>query len=128
MNIREHRLANGLCLRCGDDPGKFIHYDKCRKYTNKHVLVVRRKHRAMALAKLGGKCRCKGCTQVEPLFMEVDHINGGGTKHRRENKHSIYEWLHARGFPTKGLRLLCANCNQGRQRNGGVCPRYGRRH
>lgn len=28
----------------------------------------------------------------------------------------------AKGMTRDKFRLLCANCNQGRQRNGGICP------
>ena len=30
--------------------------------------------------------------------------------------------LKRQGWPKDGYQLLCANCNQGRARNGGVCP------
>lgn len=33
----------------------------------------------------------------------------------------IYRWLKDQGFP-EGFRVLCHNCNQGRESNGGICP------
>ena len=79
--------------------------------------------RAELLAAYGGRCAC--CGESEPIFLELDHTNGGGTKHRttigRSSK-TIYCLLKRQGFPKSGYQLLCANCNQGRHRNGGTCP------
>jgi hypothetical protein len=51
------------------------------------------------------------CTDIEVL--SIDHINGGGGKHRKELKgksgHGFYLWLIQQGFP-KGYRVLCWNC------------------
>jgi hypothetical protein len=56
------------------------------------------------------------------MFLQVDHINGGGGKHKRSmNNQSIYRWLVEHNFPA-GFQILCSNCNIGRYKNGGVCP------
>ena len=69
----------------------------------------------------GGRCEC--CGESEPLFLEIDHINGGGRKHTASiGRGKFYRWLKQNNFPKDGLRLLCANCNRGRWRNGGTCP------
>ena len=58
----------------------------------------------------------------ERLFLEVDHVNGGGAKHYREHTAiAVYNDLIRAGFPST-FQLLCSNCNRGRQRNGGICP------
>ena len=70
----------------------------------------------------GYKCACCGIT--EPAFLTLDHINNGGTRHRRELKRtgrSFFAWLRDNGYPP-GFQVLCINCNQGRHRNGGICP------
>ncbi len=44
------------------------------------------------------------------LALTVDHIEGGGSKHRRELRYwSIYKWLVVEGFPS-GYQILCMNC------------------
>lgn len=53
------------------------------------------------------ECACCGDRHVE--FLAIDHINGGGRKHRDEVK-NIYSWLRRTGFPD-GFRVLCHNCN-----------------
>jgi len=59
------------------------------------------------------RCACLGCSVTEEIFLVIDHINGGGTKHRKELKKSsisFWEWLIDNNYP-KGYRVLCHNCN-----------------
>jgi hypothetical protein len=71
----------------------------------------------------GFKCAC--CGETNPLFLSMDHINGGGTKHRREgklrNSNLFYRWLMKNNYP-EGFQVLCMNCNWGKRMNNGVCP------
>lgn len=73
--------------------------------------------------KYGGyKCAC--CGVEERVFLTIDHINGGGTKHRKELKGGgkfTYRWIHKNNYPD-GFRVLCFNCNSGRALNKGICP------
>lgn len=66
---------------------------------------------------------CACCGEHEPMFLELDHINGGGAKDYREAKSplTLYRRVVKEGFPDH-FRLLCSNCNRGRHRNGGICP------
>lgn len=57
------------------------------------------------------KCAC--CDELHIEFLGIDHINGGGTKHRRKigkGSSQIYRWLKRNNYP-KGYRVLCNNCN-----------------
>lgn len=56
----------------------------------------------------GGKCVC--CNITEPKFLAIDHINGGGKKHRKSLTINIYAWLKNNNYP-EGFRVLCHNCN-----------------
>lgn len=67
----------------------------------------------------GKKCAC--CGEDTLSFLTIDHINGGGTKHRNQIKVKIYNWLIDNNFP-KGYQTLCFNCNWGKHMNNGVCP------
>lgn len=67
-----------------------------------------------------GKCECCGERQWE--FLAIDHINGGGNKHRYKDvgsrsSTSLYAWIIKNDYPP-GFRVLCHNCN-------GVLTRYG---
>lgn len=68
------------------------------------------KLRQAALKKYGECCQCCGeCTEE---FLTIDHIKGGGNKHRKEigQGRSIYIWLKINNYP-EGFRTLCWNCN-----------------
>lgn len=70
------------------------------------------------IAEYGGMCSC--CGEANPLFLTLDHIHGRTEKRLRGWR--LYENLKRAGWPKDGLRLLCFNCNSGRQLNGGICP------
>lgn len=76
---------------------------------------------------------CSCCGETEPMFLAIDHVNNDGAAHRREIAGSegityrgatgkrTYYWLVKHKFPA-GFQVLCANCNHGKHRNGGICP------
>jgi len=79
-------------------------------------------YRDIVIRAYGGHCAC--CGETEPMFLEIDHINGGGNAHRRKigrSSKATYYWLIKHDFPD-GFQVLCSNCNQGKKRNGGICP------
>lgn len=58
----------------------------------------------------GGRCSC--CGEDEPKFLSIDHVDKGGTFHKRcIGTSRQYAWLKAHGFPQPGFRLLCFNCH-----------------
>jgi hypothetical protein len=68
----------------------------------------------------GRACVCCGETNVE--FLTIDHINGGGVKHRKSlgGGTAFFRWLCDENFPTE-FRVLCMNCNFSLGRFG-YCP------
>lgn len=55
------------------------------------------------------------CCRVEDIdVLCIDHIEGGGKKHREQvgigAGWKFYEWLRKQGFPD-GYQVLCFNCN-----------------
>ena len=96
-----------------------------RKWIHERDIKVmhrfRRKLRAEILAAYGNECACCGETRKE--FLTIDHIEGGGNKHRDTIKRygtAFYQWLRKFGYPP-GYRILCYNCNCARGRVG-YCP------
>jgi len=88
--------------------------------------------RAEFLSVYGCACRC--CDETEPAFLTLDHINNDGAAHKRAVSPKatgagdrLLNDLKRRGWPRDGYRVLCANCNFGRARRGGVCPHELRR-
>lgn len=69
-----------------------------------------------------GEPACTCCGEAILLFLALDHVNGGGHQHRQETGGGgFYTWLRKHNYP-EGFRVLCHNCNFGRQLNGGTCP------
>lgn len=82
-----------------------------------------RKYRAAALRAYGELCVC--CAEYREAFLVIDHINGGGTQHRKRIKRfgsGFYRWLKVQKYP-EGFQVLCHNCNHARR--GGLCPHQG---
>ena len=126
---RKHAGLCGRCGKCPPAPNRTACSTCCEiaNKTQKKIWPVRKRNFTQAvLNAYGRKCACCGIT--EPLFLEVDHINGGGRKHLREELRlghggpmGFYAWLVKNNFPL-GFQILCSNCNKGRYRNGGICP------
>jgi hypothetical protein len=129
---RGERKAKGLCQHCGKgelEPGR-VTCTPCnddaqewiashRERMNFHSQNARYKARRAVLDHYGQQCACCGESQEE--FLVVDHVDGGGTAHRREIPSSrIYFWLKNNGFPP-GFQILCHNCNYAKFRYG-RCP------
>lgn len=73
----------------------------------------------------GGRCEC--CGEEQFAFLSIDHIDGGGKKHQQAlggGGGAVLRYLKRIGWPKEGYRILCYNCNCGRNRFGGVCPHH----
>jgi len=57
-----------------------------------------------------GKMCCEICGENHLECLCIDHIKGGGGKHRKSINGHIYAWLKRNNFP-EGFRILCHNCN-----------------
>jgi hypothetical protein len=69
---------------------------------------------------LGGKCECCSDTILE--FLQIDHVNKDGKKHRAEIGRSAQMYKDMFKFPNRyQLRVLCANCHFAIT-NSGHCP------
>ena len=58
-----------------------------------------------------GRFTCVRCGFNDLRALSIDHINGGGNKHRKEEGYgsNFYGWLIKNKFPD-GFRTLCMNC------------------
>jgi hypothetical protein len=89
-----------------------------REETNKKERETKLLLRNEVLDYYGGVCQC--CGESTKEFLCIDHINGGGNKHKQITKGSLYRWLKKNNFP-EGFQTLCHNCNQAKHIYG-VCP------
>lgn len=86
----------------------------------------RKEQRRAVFSAYGNQCAC--CGESEPLFLTIDHINGGAPEHRRQSNLGrggaiLYAWLIRNEFP-EGFQTLCFNCNWAKHSNreNGGCP------
>jgi hypothetical protein len=115
----------GLCTACNKNPRRTNsrRCEECSAKTKEHNLAQRYKTKKSVFDHYGNKCQC--CGEENGYFLDLDHINNDGHKHRKaiglSGGSEFYRWVIKNNFPDY-LQLLCANCNQGKRRNGGVCP------
>ena len=111
------RVKENRCAHCGhplDSDTRLC--STCRRSTNDASIKNQRKNKLIAFRHYSNNevpyCDC--CGETELNFLCLDHINGGGGKHRSEigvaGGHGMYRWIIKNNFP-KGYRVLCANCN-----------------
>ena len=74
----------------------------------------------LVLRHYGGICVC--CEEQELKFLCLDHVDGGGNKHRAEvgGGTTFYNWIIRENFPA-GFQVLCHNCNFAKGAYGS-CP------
>lgn len=100
---------------------------RMKRWRNKHGSKWQhdryKKRRLMVINYYGGKCVCCGESIYE--FLEIDHIDCGGTKQRIKLKRrgtAIVEWIIHNGYPNY-FQILCANCNRAKNNSGKqFCP------
>ena len=64
---------------------------------------------------------CACCGEPRLPFLTLDHIDGNGAEHRRQNKaNNLSSWLCTHNFPW-GYQILCWNCNCAKGTKT-VCP------
>lgn len=117
------------CAACGKEfVGSMDQRRYCSVACRESRLAVQRKVsrdelRLQVLRAYSGEtpsCVCCGETLLH--FLALDHIDGGGRRQRKElGGGGYWTWLKNNNYPP-GFRVLCHNCNLGRQFNGGVCP------
>ena len=133
------------CKQCSNDLNREKHlqyyYDHREEFlgqqhsytaANKEKVYARKaaerqRRKAEVMSHYGGKCAC--CGETELAFLAIDHISGGGNKHRKTLRNGkkggpcgggcFYRWLQKNNYPP-GYQVLCHNCNQASA--WGVCP------
>jgi hypothetical protein len=111
------------------DPQRYIEIrisEKVKRDLNKEQRYRQRAYQAkirksVIMQHYGNKCIC--CSENEYLFLEIDHINGGGYKHRKNvtgSGDTLSRWIIKNNFPNV-LQILCSNCNASKGRCKGVC-------
>jgi len=88
---------------------------KARYLSNSEANKVKIRARARELKRellshySNGTLKCVKCGFDDYRALTIDHINGGGTAHRRLLKGGFYAWLRKNNLP-EGYQTLCMNC------------------
>jgi hypothetical protein len=93
-----------------------------KEKTSKKNRDYKERMRSQVFEHYGNRCSCCGETRRE--FFAMDHVNGGGNKHRRLNRLTnaadLFLYIIRHNFPDE-FRILCHNCNMSRGFYG-FCP------
>jgi len=99
-----------------------VHYN-VKKYGKEHYSKLEREKRfrlrLRVLEVLGNKCQCKDpncwckgkCDITDIRLLQIDHINGGGTKENLHVTQRSYKIIKNENNYREIVQLLCANCN-----------------
>ncbi|WP_157368697.1 hypothetical protein [Zavarzinella formosa] len=99
---KECRKTNHKNLMVENSEYRKAHLKRQSRYTEKNKEIV------MSNYSNGAMC-CSHCGYDNMLALSIDHVNGGGCKHRQEINKNFYSWLRKNGFP-EGYQVLCMNC------------------
>jgi hypothetical protein len=134
---QKDRQQQGICVYggCKAETGGPAYCKKHRKLTDKrtNIIEIRTKIEVMShYCKGKPSCMCPGCTVSFLGFLQIDHVKGGGSKHRADNDGlrgtGMIFWLKKNNFPD-GFQVLCANCNSpGGKGSSKKCPLHGKKH
>lgn len=94
------------CKKC-----KRVRNTRDRKKNNAYQRGVNKRIRLEVLKHYSsGKLCCALCGERHKEFICIDHINGGGKKHRESLTGAYWSSFKRKGWP-EGFRVLCYNCN-----------------
>ena len=86
------------------------HADEINKQKRARNLALKRE---VVLHYSSGSGQCKRCGFDDVRALSIDHINGGGEKHKRAIKKVsgslFYLWLKQNNYPL-GYQVFCMNC------------------
>lgn len=112
---KDKRRSLGVCLSCVNPA--YSNKARCLKCIEKGKQLAKNL-RLKVIEAYGNKCAC--CEESMIEFLCIDHVNGGGGKHRKEIGNKIYRWLEKQNYP-EGFQVLCWNCNSAKHFNK-ICP------
>lgn len=112
------RRLHVLCFNCNCSKGFYGICSHKKQYEYPNDYTGRNKKQVFEYYSKG-KPKCDCCNESNIGLLSVDHIKNIGRKRKGQK---IYSWLINNNFPN-GFRILCFNCNSGRNlRRDKKCP------
>ena len=95
--------------KCNSNYAWFVNFNSGYEYGNCKSYYNIRNNALQAVG--NGVIACVKCGFSDIRALQIDHINGGGSKHKRScsGSHEYYKTMIV--YP-EDYQLLCANCNQ----------------
>ena len=111
VSQKKYYEKNKEKLRLKAKEYKMEHKEQKSEADKAYYRNYRRRKRRDVIDKLGGQCIQCGFGDWRGL--QIDHVNGGGSKHRKEfaNVWTYYKHIHE-NLDSGDYQVLCANCNQ----------------
>jgi hypothetical protein len=124
-NFNQLRLAHRETMHLPPNTDETIHksFDVRERENRNNYQYNRKENRELRLrvvAGYGGRYAC--CGERRFKFLNVDHVNGSDS--RRGSR--LLRFIIRHNFPPQ-YRIMCFNCNMGRELNGGICPHVSQR-
>jgi len=123
INFRLNNKIKGLC-RCEKEriePHTYCF--ECLKKARSHNSRQHAHWRTLCFDHYGNKCEC--CGEDNSVFLELDHVNNDGKKHRQIAGPHLARWLSMNNFPSEWeIQILCANCHAAKTRLGNCSPQF----
>jgi hypothetical protein len=127
--LYHQRKAAGVCPHDGN-PSAGKPGTVCASCNENNRRKDRKKYAKLRVAvfaayTIGAVPSCACCGETTTQFLQIDHKNNDGGRHRRElsGKNqgcNIYTWLRKNKYPP-GFQILCSACNSAKGFYG-ICP------
>lgn len=91
---------------------------QCKDCNSARNIATYRRVRGEIITSLGGRCAC--CAEAEAVFLQIDHVNGGGGAERRQ-RNSVHALARRVRANPEEFQLLCGNCHSAKT-VGVTCP------
>ena len=108
---RKFRKSHRLEIRAD---AKRYYYENRERILDQNRAYAHNRKKEVLTYYGNGKLACVHCGFSDVRALSVDHINGGGVKHRRELSKgktgiNFYRWLKRHNYPEE-YQTLCMNC------------------
>ncbi len=101
------------------------HHNGFKNNNSRHTILGQKSKKEVLNHYSNNQLKCACCGYNNYTALQLDHISGSGTDHRKQLRFTnsgrkFYRWLIRNHFPP-GLQVLCASCNHAKRDNR-YCP------